>query len=69
MNESLLALIVSCIILLTFCAIWVLLFDKPICYAKWEDAKYELLSGCLVNANGIYVPEKNVIIIKQEDTE
>lgn len=42
---------------------------KHKCISKWDDSKYEFITGCLVNVKGEYVPESAVRIIKWENVE
>jgi len=34
------------------------------CTKKWDDSRYEIFSGCMVNHEGIYMPESNIRVIK-----
>jgi hypothetical protein len=40
------------------------------CHAKWSEAKYNPLSGCMVNTHDGFIPESNVTVLhwtNQED--
>jgi hypothetical protein len=34
------------------------------CHSKWDDSKFGVFTGCMVNSNGKYVPEDSVRVIK-----
>lgn len=49
-----------------FCLLCVLTYANNMfqCSARWEDSKFGFLTGCMVNSNGEYIPERNVHVIK-----
>jgi len=43
--------------------------NQKACYSQWDDSRYSLNSGCMVNVKGTYIPAKNVRVIKWENVE
>ena len=39
------------------------------CHSKWDDAKWTMLAGCMVENGGEFVPEANIRVIKWIEVE
>lgn len=52
------------LLLLITCIVAMIYFKNMAqCHAKWDVASYGFWSGCMVQVNDLYVPERNVQVI------